>query len=437
MDVPPLQTLKGLPGLELWLSTKDPADITASGGVVSIWHDKGPYSVTNTFILPGSGATLNYAHAPTVSLTWLDVDIQVQCAPQLWIPAANSSLFGKKGTAGQYGFNFYIEGTSGYLSLVYTNDGSSFFFAKSTAATGFAAGTSHWVRMTRNQTTGDVNFYTSEDGSVWSLLSGPIATAAGVNFFNGTSEFIVGGDAGSNTYAGAISVARLYHGATGALTLLKSFYAFDAVRGASSWTSSGTGETWTVTTNGTNGARISGARDLYQGSGASQPAYDGTAQTITGDGANDTMQSAPFSLVQPTTQFDVFSMVSWTDTDVISDGYTAASGAIEQVTTTPKININAGSSVAANTSLAVAVNGVVVAEFNGASSSLAVNYNTTTSGNAGAGNMGGTTLFGAGGTAAKWSNVAYKEHALFSRVLSATEKRKIINFFVRRCAITL
>src|SRR3990167_2340420 len=91
----PLVSLDRLPGLELWLSTKDAADIVVGGGTASIWHDVSGKSAVMGMIT--NGVAGNYGSAPssaalnigaTFSLLW-------DGAPQDWTPAGARTLVGK------------------------------------------------------------------------------------------------------------------------------------------------------------------------------------------------------------------------------------------------------------------------------------------------------------------------------------------------------
>lgn len=112
-----------------------------------------------------------------------------------------------------------------------------------------------------------------------------------------------------------------------------------------------------------------------------------------------TSQTAKYAQAQPLTTYVFGEQVSWTSGDVLIDGTTANSGAIVQTTSTPQLNLNAGTSAAANTGFAVKTFGMLVAVFNGAASLLGVNRTAPTTGNAGAGAPNGLTSMADGGMA--------------------------------------
>ncbi len=138
-----------------------------------------------------------------------------------------------------------------------------------------------------------------------------------------------------------------------------------------------TGEVWTV--NG--GAHIVTRTGLY------------------GNGSTTAMQSAKYSAAQPLSTYVFGEQVSWTSGDYIIDGSAANAAAIVQTTSTPQINLNAGSSANANTGFAVKTFGMLRAVFNGASSLLGVNRVAPATGDAGATAANGLTVFASGGLA--------------------------------------
>jgi hypothetical protein len=131
----------------------------------------------------------------------------------------------------------------------------------------------------------------------------------------------------------------------------------------------------------------------------------------------------------------VGSQVSWTSGDVLFDGNASNSGALIQTTSTPQVNLHAGSSVAGNTDFTVGANKVVTCVFNGASSSLGINKNTETTGNAGAANMGGLTIASAG-TAGSYGNETLSEFAVYSAAHNAVTKQQVQNYEMTRWGIS-
>ena len=151
-------------------------------------------------------------------------------------------------------------------------------------------------------------------------------------------------------------------------------------------------------------------RHLVQGTGTNQPAY--SAGVLTFDGADNFMEAA-YTANQPRTRYWVGKQVTWTNNEHIFNGSTA-NVALYKSTTTPRIDLYAGSVAAANTNLAVNTNGIVCAVFNGASSSLRVNNTAKTTGDAGGANPGGLTLAAMNGGGSGWGRITVLEFIDFA-----------------------
>jgi hypothetical protein len=183
-------------------------------------------------------------------------------------------------------------------------------------------------------------------------------------------------------------------------------------------------------------AYIGKGHPLVQGIAASRPAYT-LGAGLTFDGTADFLKATAWTLNQPTTVYMIVQQVSWTDFDYLFDGNTVSSGAIRQSPATPSLQVIAGSGVATNTNLAIGAYGVVAAVFNGASSSLKVNNTAETTGNPGAGNMGGFTLGASGDTVSTFANIIVKEAAIFSTAHDATTRDRIIRYMAAKAGITV
>jgi hypothetical protein len=152
--------------------------------------------------LSGSGLVLggiaaNYAFTPdTAALsTTGDIDIKVKLSMVDWTPAAAQIIVGKRATATQKSYFFFVNVT-GTLQFTTSVDGSAELATTSTAATGFANGATKWVRATLQVDNGSsqrVNkFYTSNDGVSWTQLGTTITAAGTTSIFDSTSVFEVG-----------------------------------------------------------------------------------------------------------------------------------------------------------------------------------------------------------------------------------------------------
>lgn len=269
MDVPQLQTLAGLPGLELWLSTKDPADILASGGVVRLWRDKSGKSNETVLACGGAG------EAPVTNIAAFGSgDFTIA----FWI---NDSLTTDRWVMADAAGNTLVQIWSTGRAQWYAGGGSKVL----TAAGTVLPYTDTFITVVRSG--GTATIYKN----AVSVLSGADATnlTNPITRFSGAAAAMGGTLRYPTIFSRALSageIATLY-AAGGVVTsisvsgLLCYFDFTTATRGAATVTDT-SGNSCVLTTS--TGARISGARDLYQGTAASQPAWvSGDAVVYTSD----------------------------------------------------------------------------------------------------------------------------------------------------------
>jgi len=350
-----------------------------------------------------NGVSGNYFSSPdsaAVDITG-DIDLRAYVALNDWTPSATNVILSKWAVTGnQRSFQFNVT-TAGSLGLQLTADGSTIVTYNSVSSVPASDRSAIWVRCTFDADNGSgssvARFFTSSDGNTWTQL-GADSTLAATSIFQSSAQLEVGSiNLGVNPVSGLIYRAQIYNGING--TLAFDFNPAAYTSGTTFLDSSSNAAT--ITLNG--GSTVVTRTKLY---------YDGT---------DDSLKSAQFSQSQPTWINLVGSQNTWTINDVLIDGNAAASGQIVQTTATPQLNINAGSSVAANTGLAIKTRGLLQAVLNGASSSLAVNNGTETTGNAGAASMNGLVV-GASGTPANYANMTESELAIYSGAPSAAQK---------------
>jgi hypothetical protein len=163
---------------------------------------------------------------------------------------------------------------------------------------------------------------------------------------------------------------------------------------------------------------------LKQASATFQPALQGDG-SILFDGISHTMKCVPFAFKQPESIYILFRQVTWTVNHYIFDGDAANSGRVIQSAVTPALTANAGASLAADAELAVNTYGVLTTVFNGAASSMQVNFGTLVTGAGGALDMAGFSL-GSAGSGGLPSNIQVKEVILFPVVHDAQTRARII-----------
>lgn len=206
-----------------------------------------------------NGVSGSYASTPQAEANEITGDIDIRCrvAPSDWTPSGGLIFISRRTDPSAVGncYQFSLA-TSGSLEFFHNiSDGSSFTNSTSSAATGFTDGATHWVRITRSESSGDVVFYTAADSesvpSSWTQLGTTQSTTAGT-IFNGTSPVYIGtrGTVSSGfveTFNGKLYRAMIYDGINGALVV--DFNASEAQVGNTSHRSETTYEIWTLAGN--------------------------------------------------------------------------------------------------------------------------------------------------------------------------------------------
>jgi len=172
-----------------------------------------------------------------------DIDIRVQVALNNWAsPTITQCLIGKDDNNGSHR-TYLFRVNSGQLNFIIYPTGTavSGVGAISTVVHGFIAGSLHWVRVTRQVSSGDTKFYTcpTEDGVTWVQLGATVTVSVGSGFFDSVAQISIGQ---TQPCAGDVYRAQIYNGING--TLAVDFNPNDWVSG-NTFTSSTTGEVWT------------------------------------------------------------------------------------------------------------------------------------------------------------------------------------------------
>ena len=203
------------------------------------------------------GATGDYASTPDSAALDITGDIQIDAWIQAddYSTAANQNIVAKWTSSGnQRAYKLRIVAGGGALGLDISQNGSSQININSTANIPGIDGAGIWVRVTLDVDDGAGNrvtkFYTSADGETWAQLGSTVTTAGTVSIFASTANLRVGqqNQSGSESpFSGRIYRTRIYNGIGG--TLAADFNTEDGDPGASTLTSSATGEVWTMNGN--------------------------------------------------------------------------------------------------------------------------------------------------------------------------------------------
>ena len=167
-------------------------------------------------------------------------------------------------------------------------------------------------------------------------------------------------------------------------------------------------------------------RHLLQGTDANRPTKE-TDGVITFDGVDNFLKCNAFTLNQPETVYLLGKQVTWTSIDTIMDGNTVNTLRLFQTGTTPQVQINAGTGVATNANWTLNTYFPLAVVIDGANSLIHVNGSAATTGNAGAGNMGGFTL-GAGGNSTAFAHIQIKEVIIYASAHSSTTRQQVFDY---------
>lgn len=219
--------------------------------------------VASYLYLPGVAG--NYGSTPDSAALDItgDIDLRAWLSADDWTPSSADGILGKiQSTLNQRSYFLFINTNGTFFTEISVN-GIASIFSSSTVPSGFSDGSTHWVRATidvDNGSGGNTHrFYTSEDGVTWTQLGDPVINAGTVTLFSSTAPVHIGAvTAGTaNPLAGKIYRAQIFNGIDG--TKVADFNPADGEPDTPGFTSSATGEVWTVNSAGTNRARLAAA----------------------------------------------------------------------------------------------------------------------------------------------------------------------------------
>src|SRR5258706_5203431 len=190
-------------------------------------------------------------------------------------PGSSQVLLAKfNQTGGQRSGEFFVNVGGGILSFAWSNTGTGITSQmNSTASTGFADSSAHWVRFAFDVNDGAGNrvrkFYTSEDYDpstglgTWTQLGTTVTAAGTTSMFDSTARVTIGAEDGGTpgALAGKVYYADVRNGIDGTVATSFNPGTDAASPGATSFASSATSahETWTLS--GAAGLSTGNARD--------------------------------------------------------------------------------------------------------------------------------------------------------------------------------
>jgi hypothetical protein len=158
-------------------------------------------SVSNYGYVYLPGVNGNYLSSPdsvAVSNTG-DIDLRCRMALDLWSPTSQLDFFSKWASVSQASWTFYLINTqTDKLNFAISTTGSNSLGVTSSVGTGFSAAALRWVRVTRRQSDGRVQFFTSSTNTndpsavSWIQLGTDQTLSSGSAMFDSTSIIEIG-----------------------------------------------------------------------------------------------------------------------------------------------------------------------------------------------------------------------------------------------------
>ena len=177
----------------------------------------------NYVYLPGvAGNFLSVPDEAALDITG-DIDIRAYVALDDWTPALKIIFVSKYATAANLSYAFNVAAT-GELEYRWSADGTNAVATlSSSVVTGFADGSSNYVRVTHDVNNGasgnDVKFFTSTDGVTWTQLGITRTTAGVTSIFSGTSPLQMANPNYGTALTGKVYRAQILNGIDGTKVL--------------------------------------------------------------------------------------------------------------------------------------------------------------------------------------------------------------------------
>ena len=199
------------------------------------------------------GVSGNYFSTPNATANQVTGNIQITANINTSVLTSDQNIVNKSSVAGTtMGYNFYLN-SSGGLSFAFSPTGSvasrtTVTSTVSLASVGILPNTNFWVRVTRNSVSGDIQFFTSIDGVIFTQLGSTVSSITG-NLFSSTEPLFLGTWADVLYFlTGKINRVTISNSIGGNPVVDFNPASYSRATSGTTWTST-TGEVWTL--NGT------------------------------------------------------------------------------------------------------------------------------------------------------------------------------------------
>jgi len=124
-----------------------------------------------------------------------DIEIVARLALDDWTPSTEVTVIAREQAAANRSYRASVL-TDGRLNLTMTTDGSTLSNVSSSSAGPWADNTAYWVKVTRRQSDGRVQYFYASDQATeptgWTQLGTDLTLSSGAAFYSGTSQLEIG-----------------------------------------------------------------------------------------------------------------------------------------------------------------------------------------------------------------------------------------------------
>jgi hypothetical protein len=199
------------------------------------------HSGTNYVYL--SGVAGNYFSTPNSAGNQITGDIEIIAKINVTDITSTQHIVAKRSLVTNIGYALAI--SSSRLILSFSINGTTNITAQSSVNIPFTINQDYWVKVTKNATNGNVQFFTSTDGVTYTQLGTTVSSTSG-SMFNSTQVLEIGSRAtgSSQLLQGVVYYASISNAIGGSPTQIFNPQNYNASISQTQWTSS-TGEVWT------------------------------------------------------------------------------------------------------------------------------------------------------------------------------------------------
>lgn len=190
-----------------------------------------------------SGVAGNYFSTPNAVANQITGDIEIISKVNFQDITLTQNIVAKRNLSTNIGYAFLVSASKLFFQFSLT--GTVNIISQSTVNLPFTINQDYWIKVTRNATNGNVQFFTSADGVTYTQLGSTVSSTSG-SMFNSTQVLEIGsrGNGLSQLLQGVVYYTSISNAIGGSPTQIFNPQDYNASISQSTWTSS-TGEVWT------------------------------------------------------------------------------------------------------------------------------------------------------------------------------------------------